>query len=318
VPRRAVEPKGAARKEGGAFKSIEELCRRADLRGVGKRALESLIKVGALDCLGDRGALLHSLDRILSLSQREQRLKETGQASMFDLFGEKVPLPLSGIDLEPVPLPLKEKLSWEKELLGVYLSDNPLRQVAQDLQSQVTTFCGQVDAEMEGQRVVLAWVITSVRQVMTKDKRTFVSAYLEDLVGGIEVTVWPEVHKATKDLWQEGQILLVEGKVKVREEMVQLVCERARPYSSTPSPRRLTIRLTQTGEEAKDIALLKDILNLLKEYPGGDEVRLSITIAQGIISLEWPGLTVNYCPELHHRLAQLVEEGGIRFEGGGI
>jgi DNA polymerase-3 subunit alpha len=86
----AVEGIIAARDEKGAFANVEDLCRRAGLRNLNKRALESMIKAGALDCLGDRATLLANMDRILSLAQREQRLRESGQTTMFDLFGESV------------------------------------------------------------------------------------------------------------------------------------------------------------------------------------------------------------------------------------
>ncbi|MCK4963449.1 MAG: DNA polymerase III subunit alpha, partial [Dehalococcoidia bacterium] len=94
----AIEPLIAARAD-GEFESIADFCRRADLGALNKRALESLIKVGALDALGNRGALLASIDRILSLAQREKQLRETGQATMFDLWGESVPVPLPDLEL---------------------------------------------------------------------------------------------------------------------------------------------------------------------------------------------------------------------------
>ncbi|GAI17335.1 unnamed protein product, partial [marine sediment metagenome] len=121
----AIEPIIAERSKGGDFKAIEDLCRRCDLRGINRRVLESLIKVGALDCLGSRGTLLHNTNRILSLAQREQHLRETGQSTMFDLWGEKMPVPTPSLDLEAADTSIKEKLVWERELMGVYLSEHP-------------------------------------------------------------------------------------------------------------------------------------------------------------------------------------------------
>ncbi|MBA7682316.1 DNA polymerase III subunit alpha [subsurface metagenome] len=115
----AVEPIIAERNKGGDFKSIEDLCRRGDLRGVNKRVMESLIKAGALDCLGSRGALLQNVNRILSLAQRERHLRETGQSTMFDLWGEATPIPTPSLELEGADISTKETLAWEKELTGV-------------------------------------------------------------------------------------------------------------------------------------------------------------------------------------------------------
>ncbi|GAI36612.1 unnamed protein product, partial [marine sediment metagenome] len=126
----AIEPIIAERNKGGDFKSIEDLCRRCDLRGINRRVLESLIKVGALDCLGSRGTLLHNTNRILSLAQREQHLRETGQSTMFDLWGKAMPVPTPSLDLEVADISTDEKLAWERELMGVYLSEHPLSAVA--------------------------------------------------------------------------------------------------------------------------------------------------------------------------------------------
>ncbi len=312
----AVAPIIASRQEEGIFKSIEDLCRRADLRAINKRALESLIKVGALDCLGGRGALLASIDRIMSLSQSEQRLKESGQSTMFDLWGESVPLPLPALELEGNDAPLKEKLVWEKELLGTYLSEHPFSRAAPKLAPHITALCGQIDEEMVEQRVVTAGIVTSVRQLYTKEGRPFASAILEDLDGKVEVTAWPEVYEATKALWTEGNILLVEGRVRARGERVQLGCDTVRQYQleeSTeeavpPKRHRILINIAQTSDEEGDIARLEQILDALKDYPGGDGVRIRVNKEDETINLEFPDIMTRYCPELRQRLTSLVEE----------
>ena len=122
-----------ARAEGSHFTSIEDFCQRVDLRRVNKRALESIIKVGALDGLGHRLGLLHSLDRIMSLSQQRQQLQERGQTSMFDLWGQSMPVPMPSLEMDSVEVAPRERMSWEKELLGVFLSDTGLGEMAQRL-----------------------------------------------------------------------------------------------------------------------------------------------------------------------------------------
>ncbi len=315
----AVGPLLAARAE-GEFKSIADFCRRADLRAINKRALESLIKVGALDHLGNRGALLASIDRILSLAQREKRLKETGQATMFDMWGESVPLPLPALELEGGDAPLKEKLAWERELLGLYLSEHPFSRAAPQLAPLTTALCGQIDEEMVGQGVATAGMVSSVRQLFTREGRPFVSAILEDIDGRIEVTAWPEVYQRTRELWSEGNILLVEGKVRVRGDRVQLSCEQVRQYrpeEEVPAPpprRRLLINISQTDDEESDVMRLHRIFDALRDYPGGDEVRLSVTRGDEVIDLKLPEMTTGYCPELHQRLAAIVGEEALVVE----
>ncbi|MBE0415289.1 MAG: DNA polymerase III subunit alpha [Dehalococcoidia bacterium] len=315
----AVRPIIAAREQ-GEFKSIEDFCRQADLRGINKRALESLIKVGALDSLGSRGALLASIDRIMSLAQREQRLKETGQSTMFDLWGESVPLPLPALELEGGDVPLKEKLAWEKELLGVYLSEHPFSRASQKLAPYITAFCGQIDEGMVGQDVVTAGMVISVRQLFTKEGRPFISAMLEDLDGKVEVSAWPEIYQRTRELWIDGNILLVEGRVRARGERVQLSCDRVHQYQpeervegpAPPKRRRLLINIAQTADKGGDVMRLRQIFDALRDYPGGDEVCIRVTKEDEIINLELPD--AGYCPELHERLAVLVVEEDLVVE----
>ncbi|MBI4498016.1 MAG: DNA polymerase III subunit alpha, partial [Chloroflexi bacterium] len=228
----ALEPVLATREEGGPFTSIEDVCRRADLHALNKRAVESLIKAGAFDALGKRGALLANVDRLVSMAQRERQLRESGQSTLFDLWGERVEAPLPSLDIPTdQDAPLQEKLAWEKELLGVYVSEHPFASVAAQAARETTALCGEVTEEMAGQQVAVAGMVASVRQLTTKDRRPFVAATLEDLVGTLEITAWPEVYERTRDLWQEGTLLLVRGKVQVRGGGVQLTCDHARRYA---------------------------------------------------------------------------------------
>jgi len=338
----AIEPIIAERNKGGEFKSIEDFCRRADLRSVNKRVMESLIKTGALDSLGSRGALLQSVNSILSLAQRQQQLRETGQATMFDMWGAEIPVPMPSLDLATADISIKEKLSWEKELMGVYLSEHPFSSVADKIGAE-TTLCGQIDAELVGQTVVVAGMVASVYNLFTRERQPFVSAVLEDLDGSIEVIVWPKVYANTRDLWQEGDILLVEGKVRLRNDRVQLNCDHVRLYQpeaaqvTEPPPttqpseelaiaeeivtpmapvesHRLVISLTQTSDVKSDIAYLNKLINTLKDFPGQDEVSLRVTNGDKVFNLKLPHITASYCPELHQRLVELVGEEGLRLE----
>jgi len=333
----AIEPIIAERKEGGEFKSIEDLCRRCDLHGVNKRVMESLIKVGALDCLGSRGALLQNIDRILSLAQREQYLRQTGQSTMFDLWGEAMPVPMPNLELPATDVSTKEKLAWEKALIGVYLSEHPFSSFAAKVASSSITLCGQIDAGLVGQTVVVAGMVASARYLFTRERAPFASAILEDLDGRIEVMVWPRVYANTRDLWQEGNILLVEGKVRLRDDRVQLNCDIVRCYQPEAAPaeemaavkpsevpvvaeeapvksRRLIVTITQSGDEASDIAYLHKLIDTLRGFPGQDEVNLKVISEGKVIKLKLSNMYANYCPELHQRLVELVGEEGIGLE----
>ncbi len=324
----AVEPLVAERNKGGEFKSIEDLCRRSDLHGLNRRAMESLIKAGALDCLGDRGALLASVGRIQSLAQREQHLRETGQSTMFDLLGETMPTPMPSLELEAAEISLKDKLAWERELLGVYLSEHPFAAFADKVAAEKTILCGHVDTELVGQTILVAGMVASVHQSFTRDRRPFASVMLEDLDGRVEVMAWPDVYASTRELWQEGNILLVEGRVRVRNDRVQLSCDNVRRYQPEAAPEeaqpeeppapppppksRLTISINQTANIEDDVACLNKLVDTLRGFPGEDEVNMCVVNGDRVVNLKLSNIYTNYCPELHQRLVELVGEGGLK------
>jgi len=324
----AIEPIILAREKGGTFKSIEDFCRRVDLRSINKKVVESLIKAGAFDCLAPRGTLIQAIDRIISLAQWEQRLRESGQSSMFDLWGDTVPAPLPSLDLNHLDIPLKDKLDWERELLGVYFSEHPLTSVAPKLVNTTTALCGGIDAEMVGEKVVIAGMVTSMRQLYTRDRRPFVIATLEDLDGNIEVTAWSEVYNQTKEVWQEGKILLIEGAVKLRDDRVSVNCYKVRQYQTdgeeeqetkpTTQPqlsRTITINIAQTDKTEEDVTRLNQVMDILNRYPGQDTVVLTIVTGEETVNMKLPN-TINYCPELAQEADSILGDNSLKLKDG--
>jgi DNA polymerase-3 subunit alpha len=210
---------------GGAFASLDDFCRQLNTHNVNKRALESLVKGGCLDSIAGtvdaRGAMLVNLDRILGIAQSANKLKETGQTTMFDLFGDEVATPLAGLDLQSAPVPRGEILAWEKELLGVWISEHPFTHAAAKLTPHVTALCNEItqeslqDLPAQGRDFVIAGIVGSTRRLTTRDGRGFIAAQVQDLSGELEVTVWPDVYEMTSNLWLAGSIVLM--KVRVRE-----------------------------------------------------------------------------------------------------
>jgi DNA polymerase-3 subunit alpha len=234
----AIEPLIAEREKKGPFKSIDDFCRRLDAQTANRRVIESLIKAGALDCLGDRGALINSIERILSMAQSEQKLRSSGQATMFDLFGQTAPVPMPSLELTGGEVSAKEKLTWEKELMGVYLSEHPFARYSKLIDTENTTLPSQINAELNGQTITLVGMVDSVRELTTsKDHKPFCSAMVGDDVAALEVMVWPRIFEDTRDLWKDGNFLLIEGKVKIKEERVQVACDAAEVYEPGTKPK---------------------------------------------------------------------------------
>jgi DNA polymerase-3 subunit alpha len=231
---------------GGSFDSLDGFCRELNTHNLNKRALESLVKASCLDSVAGtpdaRGAILVNLDRILSIAQSAQRLKETGQATMFDLFGAEVATPLAGLDLEGVPVPRGELLAWEKELLGIWISEHPFTRAATQLVPHVTALCNEITPELladlpsQGRDFVIAGLVGSTRRLTTRDGRGFIAAEVQDLSGAIEVTVWPDIYERTADLWKAGQILLIQVRVRERGDRLTAGVQEVAAFNENFTP----------------------------------------------------------------------------------
>lgn len=210
VGRGAVELIIKEREANGKFRDLNDFARRVDLRAVGKRALECLIKVGALDAFGNRAALLASLDRIVSISNNHFRAAEAGQLS---LFGES-----TGV-VEEITLPevndvdRRETLGWERELIGLYISDHPLTPYQQTFAQIVSYFSGQLNEAQHEEKVRVAGLVTSVRPYMTKNNKSMGFVTLEDIQGNMDLVLFPRTWEKTREMLTVGQIVIVEGKV---------------------------------------------------------------------------------------------------------
>jgi DNA polymerase-3 subunit alpha len=201
----------SARSDGGPFRDLNDFAHRVDLRLVGRRALESLIKVGALDVHGSRLALLEAMDRIVAVSVSHFKAAESGQLS---LFGEHTGV-VDAIELPPVSYEVsrREVLNWERELIGLYVSDHPLNPIMETLTSVVTHYSGQLIDVSPDERVRLAGMITRIRHHQTRAGKPMGFVMLEDLQGSVELVVFPRTWKRVSELIQIDEIVLVDGRV---------------------------------------------------------------------------------------------------------
>jgi DNA polymerase-3 subunit alpha len=198
-------------RESQGFVDLNDFCRRVDLRQVGKRALESLIKVGALDRFGSRTALLEAIERMVSVSTSHFRAKEMGQMSLFGIasgVSESIHLPETTIEISR-----KEILSWEKELLGLYVTDHPLSPVMDVLTQAVTHFSGQLPEAGPQERVRVAGIIIRIRHHQSKAGKPMGFVTIEDLQGSIELVIFPRVWEKVADIVEFEKIVLVTGRV---------------------------------------------------------------------------------------------------------
>jgi DNA polymerase-3 subunit alpha len=213
----AVEAILAAREVDGSFTSLEDFFAKVDVRIVNRKVLDSLIKAGAFDRYYDRSTLLFNLDAILAYATRSQKDRSLGQT---DLFGGtlneadiKARLVMSTPDKVST---LSEQLQWERELIGLYLSQHPLAAYETFLNDQVTPL-GELKPEQDGKTVTIGGVINDTREITTKNGQKMAFVKLEDRSGEIELVVFPSIYQKEMKLWERDRVILAHAKVSSKD-----------------------------------------------------------------------------------------------------
>jgi DNA polymerase-3 subunit alpha len=229
-----VEHLIAQREAGGPFTSLQDFCRRVDLRILQKRTLESLIKVGALNAFGDPGQLLTALDRLVSFSADHHKAQEIGQISM---FGDSMGVTDDALANLPPAENYSERdmLKWQKELLGLYVSGRPADKYKDLLQYAGTVDIAQIKAEsasVSGKSVKIGGEVIALRKLVTKEANMMAVAQIEDWHDSgesIEVVFFPRTWDEYQSQVAEGEILLLVGKADTRRGDLQIIAERILP-----------------------------------------------------------------------------------------
>ena len=210
------------RQQSGHFSAIENFIERVKSRDLNKKSLESLAKCGALDSLTMREEILENIEPLLNYAHEIQHAHQVGQASLFGTMTNVAPPQLRLAKAEP--LPKRQKLLWEKELLGLYVSEHPLMQYAAVLKQRALP-CRQLESKINGQRVRVAGLINKINKIMTKNNEPMLFVGLEDLTGRCETVVFPQTLAKTAHFWQLDKPVYVIGKVNYRNGSMSLICD---------------------------------------------------------------------------------------------
>ena len=275
VGKAAIEAIITERKSKGSFKSLDDFVRRVNLRVVNRKTLESLIKAGAMDKFGNRNAMLRILSEIKSAGTSLSKTISTGQGS---LFGEEE---LNRNDtqnssitkiLQTMPeAPKEELLSWERELLGLYLTEHPLAKVEARLSKLTTSKIADLDHfQYAGKTISLGGIISTIRKTFTKIKQEEMCFLkLQDRTSSVEVIVFPRVYSQAKSLLLPDQIILVTGKLEADDQSLTIIAENITTVEDAEEK--------LLGEDASlevaipknaDRTLLSKIYEILRSSPG--------------------------------------------------
>jgi DNA polymerase III subunit alpha len=205
----------AERKENGLYMDLADFVSRVPYQYFNKKSVESLIKSGALDRYADRSQLVASMDQLLLFNKQVHKEQEQNQVSMFDLAPQIAEAKL--VLRTGVPIQTSQLLSWEKELLGLYVSTHPMDDYKEALKPYIN-ISSRLKSYEDGTMVKMAGVITEVKRILTKKKQEPMAfVRLEDWEGSFELVVFPRTFKAVEHMLETDRYCIIAGKVSVRE-----------------------------------------------------------------------------------------------------
>lgn len=214
-----------AREAGNKFLSVADFIERVRHKDLNKKSLESLIRCGALDGLGERNQLLENLDLLLEYNRETQKNTSNGQSS---LFGSVPQIQVASLRLrEAAPASKKERLTWEKELLGLYVTEHPLQEYAEKLRQNQALPLGNLTSDLRNQLVLIGGLVSSIQKITTKTGEPMLFVKMEDLTAQTEVLVFPKVLAKNPAVWQTDKVLMVRGRLSERDGAPKILCEEA-------------------------------------------------------------------------------------------
>lgn len=274
----AIENILETRKKVGTFTSLTQFIHETDSRKVNKTTLECLIKVGAMDRFGTRSSMLENLESIRQTASQLQSDVD-GQDTLFQDVAQSAS-EMKDTFLPQPEYPKQELLSFERELLGLYLTDHPMAHALKAVSKRATKTIGEVDQEIhKGQIFLFGGVITSLRRVSTKkDNSLMAFGKIEDSTGSMDFVVFPRTYKEFGHLLNEDAVVLLKAKIDVRDEEMQLMVEKisAPDTDMTETTQALNADHELFIPRKTSKETLAELGKLLKASPGDDTVVILI------------------------------------------
>ncbi len=304
----------AERHAAGPFTSLQDFCLRVDPKVLNKRTLESLIKAGAFDSTGyTRKHLMRMMDDAVDLAAKRAKDRDLGQVSLFDLdgaadhgFEHSVPEP-DGDEWDKAM-----KLAFEKEMLGIFVSDHPLREMAEMIEAARTLSLGDADTFSDGQSGVFAGILTSVQRIISKKGKPMIDFAIEDLDGFMEGRLFGPMYTKFESLFIEDTVLKMRAQVEVNERGRKLKVSAVQVLGSdgTFSRNPGTLLIRDIEARFNDPEVLDWFKRLVPRYPGPDSVQVKITNGGGTKTYALPVETYHVDMMSHPLHAELREVFG--------
>ena len=309
------------RQQNGEYKSFTDFCERVQDEAVNKKCIESLIKAGAFDEFGQtRSTLLASFESIIDTIQNSARRSFKGQVTMFDLDAmesdDKEELKYSFTELKEYED--KDLLSMEKEMLGIYISGHPLEKIREQIikATNIDTMkmkeikeeldsTGSTTKYKDGQNVKYAGIISSVKKKYTKSNKLMAFVTIEDLYGSAEIIVFESVYQSAANLLTVDSIVLVEGRLSIREDEDVKIVARAIKELSNETEKQKILRINITDLEEKEKAKLRGAL----KFFNGEYNNVPVQVIDGEKILDCG--TIYLTKEILQEFKELVGEARV-------
>ncbi len=349
VGERVAEAIVAARQEGGPFSTLLDLCLRTGVKDLNRRVLEALIRSGACDALGERGELLRLIDRVIDRAAQIRRERDSGQTALFgDAVEVAAPAPAYSLAIDAdgaatgngthgiEPVAADERLRWEREFLGIYLSDHPLRRISAELQQRVDTSVSELGPHLDGLLVHIGGAVRDIRTFVPKRSTTgqrMAFLQVEDLTGACEVVVFPRTFEECSELLRPDAVVVIHGKVEAGRgsggvtvapaedeerfdiEPAKILAESVYAYDD---PRLAGWRRNSTVHvriSPPHTAALQQLRHVLQQHRGGCPVVLHVHGTASVDQVTLPDeFAVEPGPGLERAIEVLVGDGAYRME----
>ncbi len=309
------------RKNGGPFKSLADFCTRVDPKFVGKGAIETLIKAGAMDSLADgkRHQLLDGVERAMQIGKSDRMAQERGMVSLFGDMEEITNAFEFTLNPDAEEISRKQLFQWEKELIGVYISKHPLSYLVDLFKKSVTHTTAEITEEIDKQKVIVGGAIREARRITTKKGDTMCVVQLEDMYGSIGVTVFPRIYEETAELWVEDAVVIIHGEVQVRRDEPGILCNKVEQVNAVEEEMnrkqyQVWITLQLSGSDEKSISDDKlrvlDIYNCIRDQPGRDHYDILVANGEWQVLLTPGDNTMHYSEKLHKKLEEILQGQG--------
>ncbi|MBI4455331.1 MAG: DNA polymerase III subunit alpha [Acidobacteria bacterium] len=272
----AIQSVLQARREKGKFTSFFDFCERVDLRLVNKRVVESLVKAGAFDSFGyPRARLFLSTDVAIERAQKQQRDRDSGQSSLFEMLqssqaGEHDPL------VEAKEWVEAERLAFEKETLGFYVTGHPLKKYEEEIRYFSNATVSDLGEELSGKEVTLGGIITSMRKMQTRKGDTMAVLQVEDLTGTVEVIAFPQTYERSAALLLTDSAILVRGRCEVDENTgIRILASEIRSLKSVWDRGIASLKVTIPLERVNS-DFINQLKGALERFPGNCDLEFEL------------------------------------------